>query len=290
MSGKTEQPDLFDGFFDDLIQAEGQDETKVDQIVESPEGTDDVAADTGIDGSDSVSDVDGGVADDVSADVSDKPGDSGGGTSVADGTTDEQITISKAELDDLRTQLSNLSAKVLDTPAPKAAQADSDAPATEALDFIGELDIDEVVTNPELLNQVLNKVLITAQQRIGQAFCEALPTLVQPTIHQTLALDRAVNRFYDENPLLGNFRPVVGQVTNQLQAANPEASLDELLPKIAEESYRILKIDPKAVKQTNTSQRSAQRSGLPRAGAPARVATVTEDLDEQAKQIADLFG
>jgi hypothetical protein len=161
-------------------------------------------------------------------------------------------------LEELRKQIETLSAELATAKASAslAKPTESEPPAGDAgqdtseKDYIGDQDIDEVVARPELFNKVINAAVNDAVEQVTARFEQAfasIPTMVQPAMRQTYAAERAIEHFFDEHKLLGNFRQVVGQVADQLQAENPKDSLADLLPKIAERSYQTLRIDPAAI-------------------------------------------
>lgn len=162
----------------------------------------------------------------------------------------------ESELDYLRRQINELSAKlneqgpvtsvkpnVGDPTAGKTGDGSGVRP-DEPTDYLKDLDIDEVVARPELLNSILNTAVNDAIEKAVTMVLGNLPSLVQPTIRQTMAMDKKIDQFFSEHKLLGNFRQVVGAVANKLQAEKPQATLDELMPEIAKESYAYLRIDP----------------------------------------------
>ncbi len=203
-------------------------------------------------------------------------------------------------MEELRRQLNDLHAQILEgTPATPAKPPEGTEPPAGAagqgeVDYLGELDIDDVVSKPELFNQVIQQSVDTAVQRAVQMVVGNMAQLTQPIIRQTISMDRKIDNFFEEHPLLGNFRQVVGGVANQAQAQNPEASFDDLLPKIAEMAYKALQIDPAAVKKLQEQQNSQQTTTPRETGLPSSTSTRTTTpaqpkLSDIEQEIDDLM-
>lgn len=197
----------------------------------------------------------------------------------------------------LRAQLEALSAKMAEmqsaTPAKPKDDDPSSAgdPGTGAQDFLGELDIDDVVSKPELFNQVLNTAVQNVLEQVTAQFQHlvgAIPTIVQPAIRQTISMENQINQFYEEHPLLANFKQVVGTVADEVQAADPQAAFATMLPKIAEKAYAYLKLDPTAVAQAVSPKPAAQTPALPSASR-SRNPSPAPSGNSLEQEIADLL-
>ncbi len=198
----------------------------------------------------------------------------------------------QAKINELSAQLLEKSAaqpvKPTETPTPPAGATAT----TEVDDFLGDLDIDEVVAKPELFNKVLSQAVRQAQQQTIEMMLNSLPSLVQPVIRQTIAMEDSIKSFYSEHPLLGNFKQVVGTVANQLQAAEPQASFAELLPKVAQKAYEYLRIDPAGLPKTPATPtpqtQNPKNAGLP-SGGGSRQNNNTPAIPALEQEILDLM-
>ena len=198
----------------------------------------------------------------------------------------------QAKINELSAQLLEKSAappvKPTETPTPPAGAAVT----TEVDDFLGDLDIDDVVAKPELFNQVLSQAVRQAQQQVVEAILNSLPSLVQPVIRQTIAMEDSVKSFYSEHPLLSNFKQVVGTVANEVQAAEPQASLEKLLPKVAQKAYEYLRIDPAGLPKTPATPtpqtQNPKNAGLP-SGGGSRQNNNTPAIPALEQEILDLM-
>jgi hypothetical protein len=199
----------------------------------------------------------------------------------------------RAQLEQVSAELAALKASAIPAkPNDAAASAEDAGKDTSQNDFVGEQDIDELVARPELFNQVLNNVVDLAVTKIEERLGNILPhipQMVQPAIRQTYAMERAIENFFDEHKILSNFRQVVGTVADQLQAENPEAGLDTLLPMIAKSSYARLQIDPTVVQSVNeqvAAPSAPQSPALPGGSSSRNVptppgkSTLEADIDE----------
>jgi hypothetical protein len=215
----------------------------------------------------------------------------------ATATPDDPLTTLRNQLEELSTKLAQAQAvssvKPTEAATPPTPQAGKDTRETQ--DFLGDLDIDEVVSKPELFNQVLNSAVSAAIGPMMEqlhALVTALPTLVQPAIRQTISMEKSIDQFYQAHPVLANFKQVVGLVANDLQTANPQATLDSILPQIADMAYAKLNLPAQAptgsVNTPVTPVVTAQSTALPRT-ASSRNAPATVKTSKIEQEINDLF-
>jgi hypothetical protein len=212
-------------------------------------------------------------------------------------TPEDSLTTLRNQLEELSTKLAQAQAVssvkptgAVTPPTPQAGKG-----TREVQDFLGDLDIDEVVSKPELFNQVLNSAVSAAIGPMMEqlhALVTALPTLVQPAIRQTISMEKSIDQFYQAHPVLANFKQVVGLVANELQTANPQAALDSILPQIADMAYTKLNLPgPGPVGSVNTPVTpavTAQATALPRT-ASSRNAPATGKTSKIEQEINDLF-
>jgi len=108
------------------------------------------------------------------------------------------------------------------------------------VDFLGNLDIDDVLESKESLNNVLKNVFEANMKAIKQLTLE-LPKIVSNIAQQYTDMQLTVRDFYQKNPDLAPLKPFVGVVAQHLGAKNPDWSYDKLLEETGKEVRSRLK-------------------------------------------------
>jgi hypothetical protein len=167
------------------------------------------------------------------------------------------------------------------TKAPSTKPPTTDAPPQE-IDFIGELDLEDLSDNKEELNKVFNKVMQEAIKtgRSSQPdFMAAIPTLVS----SITALQKATEDFYEANPDLKSFKKVVGTTFEELAEKNPDKKYNELINDVAPLVRQKLELpDPKKKKAKETPPR------LPRKKSVAGRTPDNQEPDSTQSQIEEM--
>lgn len=167
------------------------------------------------------------------------------------------------------------------TKAPSTKPPTTDAPPQD-IDFVGELDLEDLSDNKEELNKVFNKVMQEAV-RTGQAsqpdFMAAIPTLVS----SITSLQKATEKFYEDNPDLEGFKKVVGVTFEELAEKNPDKKYDELIADVAPLVRQKLELpEPKKKSAKETPPR------LPRKKAKAGRTPDNQEPDSFQSQIDEM--
>ena len=175
-------------------------------------------------------------------------------------------------IEDLRRQIEELHGTVLDLKSRSPEKAnekvaeptkDDDKPSEEAAaDFMSSFDLDDVIADPKIFNDVLNKAVTHAVEQAVAKFNQALsgvqdtvrtmPTQLMEKTKQELLLDKKINAFYEANEDLAGVRRTVGAVAAGIADKDPNLSIDELFEKAAEKTRELLKL-PKP-KKSKTSK------------------------------------
>lgn len=209
-------------------------------------------------------------------------------TSEPDETPDisqELITL-KEQNDRLLEQLNKMSSEreviptKADTPEPEPKEA-------EAPDFVGELDLDTLAMDKNVLNTVLNGVVQTAVTRAVEKMLVNVPQVVQTQVKYYKVLTDAVDDFYKQNEDLVPARQVVRMVTNEVVAEHPDWELPKVLDEAATKTRKLLGV----VKQTTGNQEmtpGGRKPALPKKTS-TRKAVKKPKLSKLEQEIAELL-
>jgi hypothetical protein len=159
------------------------------------------------------------------------------------------------------------------------------------IDFVGDLNMDDVTADPKLFNQVINKAVKTGidialktipQHSVKQTLL-AIPQVIQAQIKQQSYIDSMVNTFYQENEDLVSVKYTVGQVAESIAAEHPEYGIEQLFKEAGEKTRQILKLPAvKVKKETPKSEfeNPALVSKTSKRETPAKVDALQAEIDE----------
>lgn len=196
-----------------------------------------------------------------------------------------QFEALKNQNDLLLEQMNKLSTK---TQEEVVEPEDKKAPAKEpeVPDFVGELDLDTLAMDKNVLNSVLNGVVATAVNRAVEQMLVNIPGVVSAQVKQQKYLNDAVEDFYDANEDLIPAKKVVAMNTNEVVAEHPDWKLEQVLEEAAKKTRSMLGIIKSATKaDTNESGR---KPALPKKTS-ARHKNKKPSMTKLEQEIADLM-
>lgn len=134
----------------------------------------------------------------------------------------------------------NLQIDVEDPGATDDGEDERESSESTTIDFLGNLDVDDILESKENLNKVLKNVFEANMKTIKQLTLE-LPKIVSNIAQQYTDMQLTVRDFYQKNPDLAPLKPFVGVVAQHLGAKNPDWSYDKLLEETGKEVRSRLK-------------------------------------------------
>jgi hypothetical protein len=177
----------------------------------------------------------------------------------------------------------------LDSPEAKPKLDTETIKLPEVEDFIGDLDMDDVASNSEILNEILNKVLqkgIETGKSLSATQTDASTAIVSQTVasqvESTVAIKDLIDKFYGANPELSNVKQVVQACASQIVQDSPDKSFKDVLNMAADAARKTLGI-PKSTKKTKIAKVEdaafAEQKGGQRKKA-RKVSKLQQELDE----------
>ena len=175
---------------------------------------------------------------------------------------------------DLRKEIEDLKGKKVEPPVVEKPVVEE--PLTlEEQDFIGDLDLDEVVRDKEAFNKLLNTIYTKgigeSRKLTSEKVLLAIPDIVKHNITLLTALKETSEQFYKDNPDLAPFKKVVATVFEEVAAENPGKNFRELITNVGVEARKRLDLHKKAVepiddknKNKDGSPRLPQKKGGPK--------------------------
>jgi hypothetical protein len=157
----------------------------------------------------------------------------------------------------------------LESRKPEPEPTTPKTPVTEPLkieprDFIGDEDIDELISDKDKLNNLLNTVysqgIENARKLISEHVLLSIPEIVRTNVSVMEDLRKTSEKFYDENKDLAPFKKVVASVFEELASKNPDKKYQDILDDVATESRKRLEL-VKAAQKSTPAPRLPQKKG-----------------------------
>ena len=163
-----------------------------------------------------------------------------------------QLTPEQAEIARLRQQLEEANARFIEKQAPVSKPSESAPPTTiQARDFLPEgVDVEDVLTDKNKLNNLLNQVFQTAVVETSQRMALSLPDIVEAQVRQQTALRQSVESFYTKHPHLTGFKRTVSAAATEIAAANPDWSVDQVFDAAAVKATELIGLQQQTAAQT----------------------------------------
>jgi hypothetical protein len=142
------------------------------------------------------------------------------------------------ELADIKQEMAELKAELARKAEEEAAK--TEPPSTEEpieeVDFFKDLDFDESTTDKESFNKLLNSVLLRGVEighkrakKIDEEITKSIPNLINENLLSVASLEKASERFYDDNKDLVEHANTVSEVYKELAAGRPDVEYLNIL-------------------------------------------------------------
>jgi hypothetical protein len=152
---------------------------------------------------------------------------------------------------DLRTKLAEKDSG----PKPTAPPATSTPLILESQDFIGDEDVENLTSNKDSLNKLLNLVyskgVTDSRNIVGEGVAKAIPSLVTDQIDIATQMKETRDNFYAANEDLIPFPNVVSTVFDDLTKKDPNQTYDDIIKAVAPEVRKRLNLPEQSLKAKN---------------------------------------
>lgn len=156
-------------------------------------------------------------------------------------------------------------------------------------DFIGESDVDDLISDPKEFNKLLNdlykKTISDARQLVGEAVLRSIPDIVRANVTIINDLQKASDEFYSTNEDLKPFKKVVATVFEEVASENPGKPFNEIFPKVADEARKRLELYKKTVQPTNKPPKLPTRKNRIATKAKPNTDPLLSELEEMNKAL-----
>lgn len=208
-------------------------------------------------------------------------------------TEDPAITALKEQNATLLAQFEELQGKIAtmqQSPAeePPAAQPVAQVGADGIIDFVGEADLDEILSDKAQFNQFLSNLVTQVQTSTTENIYRNLPGMVQNHVSSQQQITAQVEEFYKENEDLVTVKKTVGAVANEVAAEHPEYELAQVFSETATRVRTLLGLEKQAKTPTKPTNPSDTKPALPTSGA-RRTGVTTPKITGQERHILDVL-
>lgn len=149
----------------------------------------------------------------------------------------------QAEIARLRALLEESNSKLLNKTSAPAAPAQQQAPtaAPQMLAFLPDgVDLEDIITDKNSLNQVMNAVYQKAVADGAQQVLLSLPQIVSAQVQQQAALKSSVDTFYTKYPHLAEFKRTVAAVATEIASEHPEWAVEQVFDAAAVKASEVI--------------------------------------------------
>lgn len=160
------------------------------------------------------------------------------------------------EPDERDQEIADLRQRLAEKETPAEEEEEEEVPVAEELtfepqDFMGDLEIDDVLADKESINELLNKVfqqgVRNSRDVVGEHILRDIPQIVKTNIALITEMSAASEKFYSEHKDLEPFKKVVATVFEEVQAENPDKGYEELLDTVGKEARKRLELHKETI-------------------------------------------
>lgn len=170
--------------------------------------------------------------------------------------SDEEISPKEvSQVEKLLAEIERLSGLV-PKPIMEVSEKDKKDEKTEEVvhDFLKDMDMDDVSSDPAVLNKILLAVAAKVQQQTTEQVLRSIPQVVVSQVQQQTYFKRMADKFYDDNKDLVNVKQVVRACAQQIQQNNPEWEIDKVFSEAAVKTRQTLGLTAPVIGETKKDE------------------------------------
>jgi hypothetical protein len=160
----------------------------------------------------------------------------------------------------------------------------------KAVDYVGDLDMDDVTADKNILNNIINNAVQNAISHIQSmipdvnAVTSSIPETVKVQVAQQNYIDRVVGEFYNTNEDLNPVKETVSQVAQNIAAEHPDYDLPKLFNEAAKLTRTLLRMPEPVVKPPEEDKgefnKPAFAGRTSRRQTPAKTQSLVDEINE----------
>ena len=157
----------------------------------------------------------------------------------------------------------------------------------EEVDFMGELDMEEVTSSSQAFNKLLNKVYgagVDQGKSLREGVLKSIPPVIKSVVAQQTTLKDASDTFYNDNPDLDTVdrKRIVGLTAESLLSEHPEYNLEKLFEETEKKVRTTLNLKKKATTRSKEEAPSFSKKtkGKSKLKTKPKLTELQQDLDD----------
>lgn len=182
-------------------------------------------------------------------------------------------------------------------PKPTAPPATVAPLVFEPQDFIGDENVEDITSNKESLNKLLNivysKGVTDSRSIVGGGVAEVIPSLVTSQINMVTQMKETRDNFYVANEDLRSFPDVVSTVFDDIAKKNPDETYGNIIKAVAPEVRKRLNLPEHKPGNNDKKSGKGNPPNLPRKkGKPGRSQTKpkTSPIESELDEMNEVLG
>ena len=210
-----------------------------------------------------------------------------------------EVEVDLAEQNKLLLQrIEELSGGVV-TPKPSVAAVEDASKAADLIkfesvpdivaDFIGDANIDDIVSDKKLFNEVLFKVATATRENTIKTMLMSIPGIIVKQTENQGVIKSAIDEFFGANEDLKPVRKYLGAVANQIYSESPGKKLAVILDEAAVKTRTLLGLKKQAEKKVEASERKRKPALVKKVGGGNR-GNEKPDTSDLQKDINETLG
>ena len=151
----------------------------------------------------------------------------------------EEVEISSDDrIKELLTKIDELQGKVT------VPEVKTDETKEELVDFLKDIDLDGLHSDPEILNQVFQSIISHTLEQANKNLDSRIPGMIKSQVSDSQNSRSLADQFYKDNSDLVNVRNVVRACAEQLKQEKPDYTIKQILDEAAVRTRTTLGIKP----------------------------------------------
>jgi len=211
-----------------------------------------------------------------------------------------EVEIDLAEQNKLLLQrIEELSGGVV-TPKPPVAAVEDASKAADMIkfdsvpdivaDFVGDANIDDIVSDKKLFNEVLFKVATATRENTIKTMLMSVPGIIAKQTENQTVIKSAIDEFFGANEDLKPVRKYLGAVANQIYSESPGKKLAVILDEAAVKTRMLLGLKKQAIAKVEASERKRSPALVKKAGGGGNRGDKKVDTSDLQKDINETLG
>lgn len=154
-----------------------------------------------------------------------------------------------AAIRELREELNALKSQQKAQPQEEKEEPPPALPDDLQQRILGDLDIDDVTSDPKLFTQVLQKAISLGRDLTYEHVMKRIPKMVIQQAKGYQDLMEMTRRFYNQNKDLRSYKNTVAAAANEIHSEHPEWGVEQIMTEAAKRARKSIGLSKKAQKQ-----------------------------------------